>query len=240
MKFSVIVPARNEEKLLPACLDAIAAAAARVDGGIETVVVLNRCTDATGPIAAARGALLVREDARNLAVIRNAGAARAGGDILVTVDADSRVSPNLLSEAARALASGRFIGGGVPIYPERFSPGVLVTGAIFFVYLVPRGLSVGAFWCRREDFHAVGGFRESLHTGEDLDFARRLKARGRRQGKRYGTLWRARITTSCRKFDRFGDWYTVKMLLRDPRLFARGLHGTSRELGDRYWYDCER
>ena len=67
----------------------------------------------------------------------------------------------------------------------------------------------------------------------------RLKAYGQEQGKRYATLWRTHITTSCRKFDRFGDWFTLRLILRHPRACWQGIHGRSTELADRYWYDID-
>jgi hypothetical protein len=87
-----------------------------------------------------------------------------------------------------------------------------------------------------ENFEAVGGFDESLVSVEDLDFARRLRAFGRAKGKRYGTIRRHGITTSCRKVDHFGDWY----LFRNPRLIRQLFKGTDREAADRLYYDIKR
>jgi glycosyltransferase involved in cell wall biosynthesis len=41
---------------------------------------------------------VVHEDRRNLAAIRNAAARAATGEIVVTIDADSRMSSNMLTE----------------------------------------------------------------------------------------------------------------------------------------------
>lgn len=236
MDFSVIIPARNEEAFLGACLDAIDAAAALADTTPQVIVVLNRCTDRTEEIAADR-AMLLREDARNLSRIRNAGAARATGDVIVTVDADSRMSPQAFLEIRRALSSGNVIGGGAPIKPDRWSLAIALTGIILTVPFWVHGLcSAGMFWCRTEDFRAIGGFDERKFTAEDYDFAKRLQAHGRRHKKRYGTLWRAPLTSSCRKFDRYGDGFVLRMLLSNPRQFARAFRGDSQEIGDRYWY----
>ncbi len=237
MRFSVIVPARDEETRIGACLDSIRAAAAAAEPlETETIVVLNRCRDRTEEIARSRGARIVREDAKNLSKIRNAGARAARGEILVTVDADSTLSPRMLTEVDRALKTGRYVGGGVPIVPERISPGILLTGLALMIVLYPYGVpSAGAFWCRREDFEAIGGFDETRVLAEDVDFARRLRRYGRQRGLRYGTLRRAPIRTSCRKFDAFGDWY----FLRRPSLLRKGLRGTDRPLADRIFYEFE-
>jgi glycosyltransferase involved in cell wall biosynthesis len=241
MKFSIVIPARDEEKRIGACLDSIARAARRAGVEPEIIVVLNRCSDATEAIARARGAAVVRDDARNLAHIRNTGARTTTGDILITVDADSVVSENTLERVGRALASGRTIGGGVPIFPERFSLGILLTVLfIWAVLLLPHGIGGGLFWCRRADFEAVGGFNEELLVAEDLDFAKRLKALGRKRGKRFKNLWGASITTSCRKFDRFGDWFVFRMLLTHPAELWKAVRWGDRAFADRYFYDFKR
>jgi glycosyltransferase involved in cell wall biosynthesis len=203
-------------------------------GEVETIVVLNRCRDGTEEIARGRGARIVRDDRKNLAAIRNTGAQAATGEMLVTIDADSRMSANMLGEIDRALSGGRTIGGGVPIWPERLSAGIVLTGLVLLAMLP--GLSAGLFWCRREDFWALGGFDERLRVGEDVDFAKRLRTRGRVLGRPFRTLWRTRIVTSCRKFDRMGDGY----MLRRPGMLWRGVHGVDEGLGDEWFYEYER
>ena len=237
MQLSIIVPAHNEEAFLPGCLDAIEAAAGNVGFNVQTLVVANRCTDGTERIARERGAQVVFEDARSLARIRNAGANAARGEWLVTIDADSRMSPDLLLEVAQALADPGVIGGGAVIKPERTSAGIRCAFAFLELAQFFTRLSAGAFWCRRADFMAVGGFDETLHYAEDVDFARRLRSYGSARGQRYRRLPRAHIVTSCRKFDRFGDWHPFTMMLRHPLRMHRGLRGRDTSLVDRYYYD---
>jgi len=97
-------------------------------------------------------------------------------------------------------------------------------------------VSGGLFWCLREDFEALGGFNESWVSVEDLDFAKRLKAHGRRQGKRFKTITKEHIVTSCRKFDTFGDWY----LIRHPGFVWRIFTGKSQKDADTFYYDVPR
>src|SRR5437899_11686829 len=110
-KFSVVIPARNEERLIGRCLESIRVAAEPYPDNLEIIVVLNRCSDRTEEIAQGFGARTIREDAKNLAKIRNAGARLAVGDVLVTIDADSRMSPGSLVAINRALSSGTTIRG---------------------------------------------------------------------------------------------------------------------------------
>jgi glycosyltransferase involved in cell wall biosynthesis len=235
-RFSILIPARNEQDFLPRCLDSIKVAAIPFPDPVEIIVALNRCTDQTEEIALNHGAKVVREDGRNLARIRNAAAKVATGEIIVTIDADSRMTDNMLTEINRLLRTGRFIGGGVTIRPERWSPGILVTVLLLAILLLWRRVSGGLFWCLRKDFEAIGGFNENLVSLEDLDFAKRLKAHGKRQGKRFTTITKAHIITSCRKWDMFGDWY----LLLSPRLVRRLLRGQSQGDADHFYYDVRR
>lgn len=232
-RISLIIPAHNEENFLPDCLVAANVAARRVDATVEIIVVLNRCTDHTERIALDHGCRIVREDAKNLSKIRNAGAAAAVGEILVTCDADSRMHPGTFAEILRRLDSGKIIGGGAMVLPERWSVGIVASVLSIVPYLAFAGVSFGLFWCFRRDFDAIQGFDERFVSVEDVDFARRLKAHGRASGRRWGTLIRTPLVTSCRKFDQFGDWY----LFRNPDFVRRVFRGDDRKAADHFWYD---
>jgi len=54
--FSVVIPAHNEEKYIGKCLRSIKSASKYVSGGVEMIVVANRCTDRTAVIAKHYGA----------------------------------------------------------------------------------------------------------------------------------------------------------------------------------------
>ncbi len=240
MKLSVIIPARDEEKYIGKCLDSIRRATKPQGLDVEVIVVLNRCADSTEQIAREWGARIVNEDAKNLARIRNRGAAAASGDIIVTIDADSWMSENMLTEIVRALDSRRHIGGGVRVIPERLSPGIRATMLFLEVTMFLTGLAGGLYWCRREDFEAVGGFNEDLAVAEDLDFAKRLRGYGKSRGLKFTTLRKAYIVTSCRKFDRFGDWIVFKIMLFDGKEVMQGLRGKNQSFANRYFYDFKR
>jgi len=236
MDFSVVVPAHNEELLLPDALKAIAVAADAVNGEVEVIVVANRCTDATVAIARAAGALVVEHEARNISVVRNAGAARARAQALVTIDADCRMSPRTFGEIERLLGSRQFVGGGTKVVPERRSPGIRATYALMQAAVLLTRLGGGQFWCLRSDFETLNGFDESLLLAEDLDFARRLRAHGKRTGRRFTNLRTAPVVASCRKFDRFGDWHMFAMALQLREIRAV-IKGTDTAWVDRYFFD---
>lgn len=232
-RISLIIPAHNESAFLPACLEATRQAADRIDSTVEIIVILNRCTDDTEQIASHHGCLIVREDAKNLSQIRNAGVAAASGEIIVTCDADSRMHPDSFQQILRRLASGKVIGGGAMVLPERWSPGIVASGFAILPYLAFTGVSFGLFWFLKRDFDAIGGFDPSFVSVEDVDFALRLKAHGRKSGRSWGTLLWAPLVTSCRKFDQFGDWY----LFRNPAFVRKVFRGNDRQAADQFWYD---
>ena len=233
-RISLVIPAHNEADFLPGCLESAGLAAEKVDCGVEIIVVLNRCTDRTGEIGRSHGCGIVCEDAKNLSVIRNAGVAAATGEIIVTCDADSRMHPDSFVDILRRIDSGKFVGGGALVLPERWSLGIVASGFAILPYLMFSGVSFGLFWFRKKDFDAIGGFDERFVSVEDVDFAQRLKAYGRESGRKWGTLARAPLVTSCRKFDLFGDWY----LFRNPTFVRKVFRGDNREVADRFWYDA--
>ncbi len=232
-RISLVIPAHNEADFLPACLEAARLATERADEVIEIVVVLNRCTDETEAIARRHSCVIVREDAKNLSAIRNAGVTAARGKIIVTCDADSRMHPDSFLEILRRLDAGTVVGGGAMVIPERWSLGILASGVSILPYLAFTGVSFGMFWFHRRDFDEIGGFDTQFVSVEDIDFAQRLKAHGRRDGRKWGTLWATPLVTSCRKFDRFGDWY----LFWNPAFVRKVFRGNDRKAADHFWYD---
>ena len=235
-RFSIIVPAHNEETLLPRGLKALRCAIARAGSSAEIVVVANRCTDATQSIAEAAGAIVVVDDHRNISATRNAGVAASVGEIVVTIDADTVMHPDALAEVDRLVDSGTFVGGGCSVVMERRSFGLAVTEVVGNIVMTLMRSGAAMFWCRREDFDAIGGFDERLRIAEDLDFAQRLRRHGRTTNRRFRNVRSAPATVCVRKWDRFGDWHyfgrfsAAAMRARNPR-------ESDVRLVDEYFYD---
>jgi len=234
VKFSIIIPAHNEENYIGGCLESIAKAAQPYKDQVEVIVVLNRCTDKTKEIAQSYNCVTLENNDKNLSKIRNAGAALAKGDILVTIDADTRMTEHMLTEVEKHLASNQFIGGGVTGNFERMSFGIVVSTMLLIVPLLFKYgfISVGIFWCYKKDFQAIRGFNENMLMAEDADFAKRLKQWGKKNGKKYGTIKNG-MTTSCRRFDHYGDW----MLLKRPGMIFAYLKGTNEKAANEAYYD---
>ncbi|WP_258192585.1 glycosyltransferase [Nitrosospira sp. Nsp2] len=78
----------------------------------EIIVVDNNSTDGTAHLARAAGARVVFEPINQIGRARNAGAAEAQGEWLMFIDADSILSPGLLSEILRLIEDGNSVGCG--------------------------------------------------------------------------------------------------------------------------------
>jgi glycosyltransferase involved in cell wall biosynthesis len=101
----VVVPAHNEETLLPACLSALRRAARHLSVPVHILVAADSCTDRTADVARACGARVIRIRARSVGATRAAGMTEllrltAGPDPaavwLATTDADTVVPPHWL------------------------------------------------------------------------------------------------------------------------------------------------
>jgi glycosyltransferase involved in cell wall biosynthesis len=209
---SFVVPAHNEERLLGATLDAIAAAVVGVDRPCEVLVVNDASTDGTRTVAAARGVRIVDVDYRHIAATRNAGARASAGQVLFFVDADTRVTQDAIVAALAALEDGAVGGGGL----FRFHDAV----PWWAHWVQPIGDAVarsfntcgGAFvFCRRTAFDASGGFPEACFVAEDLGFVQALKRVGRFE------LIRPRVSTSGRKLGKVSFWQSLRWVVQLAR-----------------------
>lgn len=177
---SFIVPAHDEEALLPETLRTLRASAETLNTSYEIVVVDDSSTDATVEIGRALADRVVSVKLRQIAGTRNAGAKAARGDVLVFVDADTLVPPKTLRYMARALGNG-VVGGGAWVETDPLTPAwaKLVTRLIVFGFC---GLARNAGGCflfaRRADFDAVGGFDERYFASEEAHLSIALKRRG--------------------------------------------------------------
>ncbi len=94
---SACVIARDEEERLPACL-------ASLDFCDEVVLVDSGSRDRTREIAGAAGARVVENPWPGFAAQRNVALDHAGGEWVLEIDADERVSPELAAEIRAFLA----------------------------------------------------------------------------------------------------------------------------------------
>lgn len=243
MKISAIVPAYNEERELAASLRSIRAATReweRRGWASELIVCDNNSSDRTGEIAREAGATVVFEPINQIARARNAGAARATGDWLLFVDADSHPSPELCADVARAIESGRPVAGGstITFHEDEHRRSLRVVAGGWNAWSRVTKWMAGSFiFCEAAAFRELGGFSFRFYAAEEIDFSRRVKRLARSRGRSIVILSQHPLVTSARRATLY-TWremlsFMVKTIVRTGR--------TLRSVDDCYpWYDGRR
>ena len=238
---SIIIPCYNEAALLPRLLTSIDAARRAFSGGpdgIEIIVSDNASTDETAAIAVGHGCRVVSSTMRCIGAVRNAGAASAHGGIVAFIDADSQVHHDTFNVIAAFMTRPDVVGGTTGATMERWSAGIALTYATFLPLVWATSMDIGVVFCRREDFEAVGGYDESLKFAEDVKFLFALRRIGRVRGSRLVRARAAKVIASTRKFDQFGDWHYLTLLVKGPwYLISRRRRDA---FADQYWYKSGR
>jgi glycosyltransferase involved in cell wall biosynthesis len=242
LRFSIIIPAYNEEEYLPRLLDSIELARSAYLGGrdaIEIIIADNDSTDRTAEVGAAHGARVVTVVKRRIAAARNGGGHAARGEIVCFIDGDSAVHPQTFNAIDEAVKSGRYVGGSTGLTLERKSFGLLATYVLGAPLVWISGMDSGVVFCRREDFEAVGGYDEARLYAEDLIFLMALRRLGQTRGQKLTRLTTIKALGCTRKFDQFGDWHYFGMLgLAIKSLITGNWHDEN--LANRYWYKSGR
>jgi glycosyltransferase involved in cell wall biosynthesis len=229
---SFIIPAYNEELLLPRSLSALRAAAEAVGEPHEMIVVDDASADRTAVVAEEYGARVVRVAHRQIAATRNSGARDAKGDVFVFVDADTLVNPAVVRAAVEALRGGA-IGGGCELRFDGRMPiwARLLVSSFRPVYRVARMASGSFLFCTRQAFEATGGFDETLFAAEEAAMSRALHRQGR------FVVLRETVLTSGRKLRAYSAWEILRLL---SRLAFLGRKAVRDRQGLEIWYGARR
>lgn len=175
-KVSVIIPAKNAEQTIAKTIEAILNQDIKP---LEIIVVDGGSADRTVEIAlrySDKDVKVVKEPPHEgsvPAIGRNFGAKFARGDILLFIDPDCLPERSLITKVLRALSNPKV---GIYSVIVRDGKGTVLSRAWHFLQLQidydfapSRVLAV-----KKEIFEKVGGFDETLPTGEDNDFSYRV------------------------------------------------------------------
>ncbi len=207
-RISIVIPAKNEESLLPGLLDCIRA---QSRPPFEVIIGDAGSTDRTVEIAREYGCMVVEGGLP--ATGRNSGAGHARGELVLFLDSDVRIDPGFLKKVSHQVRARRLECGtayNIPVYRPgdkgytRISIRML-DRLIYFLHNAGLVLSAmirypyatgTCMFCDRKLFAALGGFDETLSVFEDSEFANRSK-----KVARYGVIKKPPVYISTRRFD---------------------------------------
>jgi GT2 family glycosyltransferase len=180
-RLSIVISSQDRARELARCLQSLAPELSEIH---EIIVVDDGSADDTAVVAAVAGCTVVRLGTRSgICVARNAGAARAAGELLAFIDDDTVVDPGWAAGLRRAFAQGpALVGGEIRVPPPRSLAEWYRRNPTHHDMTAKSGFLpfvCGAnFAIRAEVFHSLGGFDEVLPASEDMDLSFRAQLAG--------------------------------------------------------------
>jgi len=175
-KLSVIVPAFNEARYIGKTLLALRKQTIK---DLEIIVKDGESPDETVAVAKRFADNVISCRDSSVAQARNEGAKHASGDLLVFVDADTILPPNMLERFLELMKNREIIGGSCRKIPQNRD--VLdrimyefVNLSTFLCSLFGVGGAHGNCMLVRKDvFERIGGFNPKILVAEEQDLVRR-------------------------------------------------------------------
>ncbi len=220
-RLSIIMPVLDEGEAITGALDALSELRTL---GVEVIVVDGGSRDATVQRARLRAdhvVLAPRGRARQM----KAGAAKASGDVLLFLHADTRLPPEAERLVLDGLARGQHDWGRFDVTIEGRHPLLRLVAAMMNLRSRITGIATGdqAMFATRMAFEAAGGFPE-IPLMEDIALSKQLKRTSR------PLCIRQRAVTSGRRWETHGVIRTILLMWRlrlayffgaDPAKLAR-------------------
>lgn len=182
-RFSVVVPVFNGIEHLRTCLESVTAAIGRYQNA-ELIVVDNGSTDGSYELLLANYAATAQifqvEDV-TIGALRNYGARVASGDYLSFIDSDCVIPQDYFERVASVFAS--VDAAAVGSMCDLPTPAHWIEKTWHMLHAPVKDgyvnyLNSGNFVVKRAVFERIGGFDETLTTGEDAELGVRLGAAG--------------------------------------------------------------
>ena len=225
-KLSIIMPVLDEGEGIAPTLDALSDMRAL---GAEVIVVDGGSRDATIQRARLRTDRVLSAP-RGRALQMNAGAAKATGDVLLFLHADTRLPRHADLVVLTGLERSGRAWGRFNIKIEGRSPLLLLVGWLMNLRSRLTGIATGdqAIFVRRDTFQAIGGFAE-IPLMEDVALCKRLKGVSR------PLCLSERVVTSGRRWEKNGVLNTIVLMWRLRLAYFFGANPN--ELARQYGYE---
>jgi GT2 family glycosyltransferase len=174
---SIIIPAKNEEKALPKCLNSINKYICKLTNA-EIIIVDNGSSDRTVEVSQNFSAKIFVRPNDNLSKLRNFGAEKALGEYFLFIDADVEIKENFLQNSMRHFQNSKVgIVTGLILIPEKAT----WVEKTWYMKRVKTEKIKEVQWSSsmnmiitRRVFFEVGGFSENFITCEDVDFSQKV------------------------------------------------------------------
>lgn len=212
LTFSVIVPALNEAEHIGACVAAIRA----LDASVEIIVADGGSRDATVQLAHAAGATICQAP-RGRGPQCHAGAARARGDVLLFLHADTRLPGDAFIHLRRLFQHQRVQVAKFRLWFDSRNWLLDLAATCMWVDTFLTSYGDQCIVMRRSFYHEIGGF-PAWPLFEDVRLFEKARRRSRVR------VIPARVITSARRFRQHG---ALRQLLHDLWLMGRYLAGAS-------------
>lgn len=211
---SIVMPVLNEAAAIAPALRSAARFRAL---GAELIVVDGGSSDATAALCTGAADRVV-QSAPGRARQMNAGARAASGSVLLFLHADTVLPDDAAALIAACLRNPRRSWGRFDVHIAGRSAMFPLIGGLMNLRSRLTGIATGdqAIFVRRDLFQAVGGFPEQPLM-EDIELSGRLRRLG------WPACLRAKVTTSGRRWERYGVWPTIWLMWRLRLLYWLGV-----------------
>ncbi|XHF33168.1 glycosyltransferase [Pseudomonas chlororaphis] len=185
-RISIVIPMYNEARHIGRTLLAAQKAAHAADVECELIVVDNGSSDEGPQIARQFGAHVLVMPGLLIGALRNRGTAIATGEWLAFIDADIEMPEDWLRPLFDIEASGQADVFGLDLHTPAAAPWYATAWQrrtlrpTTHTSHVVDWLPSANLLMRKRWFDKVGGFNETLRTGEDKEFTLRLREHGAR------------------------------------------------------------
>ena len=200
--FSIILPVLNERDLINPLLDHLES----LEGNENCeFIVVDGSSDGGTIKAVTRRDVQCVKSPQGRASQMNAGAARATGEILIFLHADTRLPRQALEWINNAMTRQTLIGGAFDLRIDSKRPMLKIVARIASLRSRLTRIPYGdqAIFIRRDYFHQMGGYPE-IPLMEDVALMRRIK----RAGGRIGFIPEP-VMTSVRRWEQEGILFTT-------------------------------
>jgi glycosyltransferase involved in cell wall biosynthesis len=219
-KVSLIIPTKNEEKMLPKLLDTIKAQTFR---DYEVIVADAHSTDDTAKIATSYGAKVVEGGMPGPG--RNKGAVAASGEIIAFFDADVQLPSNrFLEDCINEMDKKGLDVATCKVRPISRKPIDRALHEVYNAYVVAtekvRPHAPGfCILVRRHAHQGIKGFDEQVVFAEDHDYVQRAK----KHGHAFGILRSHPIAASVRRLEKDGRLsIALKYIFGELHMLTKG------------------